>query len=76
MYVTLDLKSDFWEIVNFVTGKFVMFALVMTKKWCESLFINMEHLLCFVLLYSISGQKISISLVADLKLSLLCDEYG
>lgn len=32
MYVTLDLKSDFWEIVNFVTGKFVMFALVMTKK--------------------------------------------
>ena len=23
MYVTLDLKSDFWEIVNFVTGKFV-----------------------------------------------------
>lgn len=31
MYVTSDLKSDFWEIVNFVTGKFVMFALVMTK---------------------------------------------
>ena len=72
MYVTLDLKSDFWEIVNFVTGKFVMFALVMTK----SLFINMEHLLCFVLLHSILGQKISISQAAELKLSLLCDEYG
>lgn len=32
MYVTSDLKSDFWEIVNFVTVKFVMFVLVMTKK--------------------------------------------